>query len=92
MPCGPALRALEAVGPAGLADGLYALFLGAVAGHELPDGEALLKLDVVPRHIAFSTEIIGSGGGHSLSYPKKLEASPTLFEVSMPGFQAEGRR
>jgi len=92
MASGPALGALEPIGPAGLADGLDALLLGAIACHELPEGEALLKLDVVPRHIAFSTEIIGSGGGHSLSYPKKLEASPTLFEVSMPGFQAEGRR
>ena len=92
MPCGPALRALEAVGPAGLADGLYALFLGAVAGHELPDGEALLKLDVVPRHVAFPTEIIGSGGRHFLSHPKKVEAMPTLSGAPMPGFQAEGRR
>ena len=92
MPCGPALRALEAVGPAGLADGLYALFLGAVTGHELAQREALLKLDVVPRHVAFSTENIGSSDGHFLSHAEKIDAAPTLSRVSMPGFQAEGRR
>ena len=92
MSGGPALGALEAVGPAGLADGLDALLLGAVAGHELPEGKALLELDVVSRHVAFPTEIIGSGGGHFLSHPKKVEATHMLFEVSMPGFQAEGRR
>ena len=89
---GPALGAHEAMRPAGLADGLDAQFLGAVASHELPEREALLKLDVVPRHVAFSTENIGSSDGHFLSHTKKLEASPTFPEVSMPSFQAEGYR
>jgi hypothetical protein len=53
VPVGPALRALEAVGPTGLADTLYGLVLGAVVGHELPEGEALLKLNVVPPHVVF---------------------------------------
>ena len=38
---GPALGALEPMGPTSLADRLDALLLGAVAGHELPEGEAL---------------------------------------------------
>lgn len=92
VPRGPALGALEAVGPTGLADGLDALLFGAVAGHELPEGETLLKLDVVPGHVAFSTENIGSCDGHFLSHPKKLEASPTFSRCPMPGFQAEARR
>ena len=92
MPGGPALGALEAVGPTSVADGLDALDLGAIQGHELPEGEALLELDVIPRHVAFPTKIIDSGGGHFLSHPKKFEAAPTLFRVPMHGIQAEGRR
>jgi len=92
VPRGPALRALEAMWPTSVADGLDALVLSAIPGHELPEGKALLELDVVSRHVAFTPEIIGSGGGHFLSHPKKFEAAPTLFRVPMPGFQAEGRR
>jgi hypothetical protein len=44
------LGALEAMRPAGLADGLDALVLATVAGHELTQGRALLELDAVSRH------------------------------------------
>lgn len=91
VPRGPALGALETVGPAGVTDGLDALLLGAIPGHELPEGEALLKLDVrTPR--GHPTEIIGFGGGHILSHLKNLEDPPTLQPRPTPGLQAEDRR
>ena len=92
VPGGPALGALEALGPTSVADGLDALVLSAIPGHELPEGEPLLKLDVIPRHVAFPTEIIGSGGGHFLSHTKKIEAAPILWGGPIPGSQADGRR
>ena len=50
VPAGPALGAKEALAPAGLADGLTALLLGGVGRVELPQREALLKLDILAGH------------------------------------------
>ena len=50
VPGGSALGADETLPPASLADGLTALRFGGVGRVELPQREALLKLDVVAGH------------------------------------------
>ena len=59
MPGGPALGADKTLAPASLADGLKALLLGGIGGVELPQLEALLKLDVIAGHGVLHANNIG---------------------------------